>query len=123
MSTHSPPKGKRGCYTALKPDDAAEYATCPHNATVTQQMPPGSVHFAQAKCVNCGQHIRWLPRPENIERRRLDGFRLARLAMCNGLTSWERNFIRDLSQRKKLSPRQKAIIDELCGKHLKGATV
>jgi hypothetical protein len=59
-----------------------------------------------------------LPRPSTIKRRTLNGFRLARLAMCEGLNFWERGFVRDISNRQKLSPRQQEILDELVAKFL-----
>jgi hypothetical protein len=61
-----------------------------------------------------------LPKPQTIERRRLNGCRLARLAVCD-LTSWERNFVTDVSQQKKVSRRQQAIIDELVATYLEEA--
>jgi len=84
-------------------------------------MPEGHVHYAAESCVVCGRHIRWLPRPETIERRRLNGFRVARLVMCERLTRWEQHFVREVSLLKKLSPRQQAIVNELAATYLKGA--
>lgn len=98
-----------------------EYSACPHSATVTERMPRGHLHHAARRCAYCGAHLSWLPKPQTIERRRLNGCRLARLAMCDGLTSWERNFVFDVSQRKNVSPRQQAIIDELVATYLKEA--
>ena len=51
--------------------------------------------------------------------KKLNGFKLARLAMVDGLTTWERSFVRDVSQRRKLSPKQQQIIDRLCTDYLK----
>jgi len=121
MNALAPPKEKRGCNTALKTDNAAGYATCPHDATVTERMPEGHIHYAAEHCEHCGRYIRWLPRPENLERQRLNAFRLARLAMCDALSHWQRSFVRDVLQLRKLSPRQQAIVDELAATYLKEA--
>jgi hypothetical protein len=48
----------------------------------------------------------------------VNAFNLVRLAMCEGLSKWERAFVRDISQRQKLSPRQQEILDELVEKFL-----
>ena len=101
-----------------KLSDARAYHVCSHNATVTEQMPRGHIHHAREVCTHCGVFIRWLPKPETIERRRLNGFKLAKLAMCDRLTSWERHFVRDRSQRKRVSPKQQEIIDRLCATYL-----
>jgi hypothetical protein len=64
---------------------------------------------------------KFLPRPENVERRKLNGLRLAKLQMCAGLNSWEREFIQSLAkQGNKLSPKQQAVSDRLCATYLEG---
>ena len=88
-------------------------SVCKHAATVTERMPDSHIHHAAVRCADCGRHLRWIPKPETIERQRLNAFRLARLAMCDRLNSWERGFVRDVSKRRKLSPKQQAIIDRL----------
>ena len=82
-------------------------------------MPSGNLHYAAERCADCGSHLRWLPRPETLVRQKLNGFKLARLATVDGLTTWERSFVRDVSQRRKLSPKQQQIIDRLCADYLK----
>jgi hypothetical protein len=109
-------KGRRDKLTGGR-----EYSACPHSATLTEQMPRGHLHQAAVRCAYCGRHLRWLPKPETIERRRLNGFKLATLAMCDRLTSWERHFVRDSSQRKRVSPKQQEIIDRLCATYRKEA--
>ena len=47
------------------------------------------------------------------ERERVNAFRLARLAMRPDLTGWERQFIRSVSEKKHLSPKQEALIARL----------
>jgi hypothetical protein len=46
------------------------------------------------------------------------GYRLARLAICDRLSRWERNFVHDLLQRRKLTHRQQAIVDRMVAIYL-----
>jgi len=62
--------------------------------------------------------LRWLPKPSTLEHRRFNALRIARLTMCNGLTSWQRKFVSDIAPLRKLSPRQQEILDELVEKFL-----
>ena len=96
---------------------------CKHGATVTELMPGGHVHHAAVRCADCGRHLRWIPKPETVERQKLNGYKLARLGMLDGLSDWERGFVRDVSKRRKLSPKQQEIIDRLCADYLKTAVV
>jgi hypothetical protein len=94
-------------------------AYCPHNITQTVELPTGSVHFARMECATCGAFIKYVPRPENVERRKLLGEQIARLAMNLGLTAWERQFVSSLARRNgKLSPKQEEVFNRLCQTHL-----
>jgi hypothetical protein len=122
MHTHAPPGNGEGALQQAPPPNltgAAAYHACSSQATFTERMPAGHVHYAALRCAACGAFIGWLPKPETIERRRLNGFRLARLLMCGRPTSWERHFVGDVSQRKRVSPRQQKIIDRLCADYVK----
>ena len=92
---------------------------CKHGTTRVELMPQGHTHHAREVCATCRRHVRWLPKLGTVERQRLNAFRLARLAMCEGLNPWERNFLRSVSQRRKVSSKQQQIIDRLCADHLK----
>ena len=93
---------------------------CAHTSTVTEQMPENSRHFAKLKCAECGAFFRFLPRLENVERRKLNGFRLTRLQMCDGLNTWEREFAQSLAkQGTKFTPKQQAVFDRLCATYLR----
>ena len=113
-------KGRREKLTGLTQSNSGVSISqaCKHRATVTQQEPPGATHFSSEICLNCGAFVRWLPKPSTIERRTLNSFRLARLGMCEGLSPWQRRFVRDVSQQRKLSPKQQQIIDRLCADYL-----
>lgn len=117
----APPEKSGAVLAAPKTEPAGEYPPCTHSATARETLPTGHAHFAKVICVKCGVFIRWLPRPETIERRHLNGFRLAKLAMCAGLDAWERNFVCDVSRQRKLSPRQQEIVNKLAAKYLKEA--
>jgi hypothetical protein len=94
-------------------------AYCQHNITRTVQMPPTSGHFAKLECAICGAFLKFLPRPENVERRKLLGEQIARLAVNPGLTEWERQFVSSLARRNgKLSPRQEEVFNRLCQTYL-----
>ena len=83
-------------------------------------MPQESRHYAKLNCADCGAFLKFLPRPENVERRKLNGFRLAKLQMCPGLNAWERQFIDSLAKQgnNKLTPKQQAVLDRMCLAHL-----
>jgi hypothetical protein len=95
---------------------------CPHVATVTERTSAGHVHFARVKCRSCGAFLRWSPRPGTVQRRQLNGYRLARLGMCANLSDWERGFVESLSQQRKFLPRQLQIFDRLCAEYLEART-
>jgi hypothetical protein len=91
---------------------------CEHSDTRIEILAPPSVHFGKEICRNCDRVLRWIPKPTTIARQRFNAFRLIRLAMCEGLSPWERSFVRDVSQRRKFSPKQLAIINRLCAQYL-----
>jgi len=124
MNRSVPPEKETGAVShAPIPKPAGKYQQCQHNATHVQQMAAAHPHHAAERCADCGAFLRWLPRPETLETRRLNAFHLAKLSTCDALTPWQRDFMRDVSQRKTLSPRQQAIIDELAAKYVKGTAV
>ena len=69
------------------------------------------------ECADCGAFLKFLARPENIERRKLVGLQLAKLVEHTGLSPWERQFIGSLAkQGTKLSPKQQELlVDMLLG--------
>jgi hypothetical protein len=121
----SPPKEERRlCGTALKTrelptaycnDERAQ--CCKHANTYLERMAAGP-HYARKLCHDCGVFIKWVPKPETLEKKRLHGFRLAKLAMCAQLNAWERHFVSNMSRQRKFSPRQQAQIDQLVATYL-----
>jgi hypothetical protein len=81
-------------------------------------MPPGFQHHAKVICALCGRFIRWIEKPETIERRTRNAYTLARLGMCDGLSDWERAFVASISKCRTLSPKQQAVVDRLAAQYL-----
>jgi hypothetical protein len=96
---------------------AADQPVCLHTETLTKRARTG-FHFAKVSCARCGRFLRWIPKPENVERQRLNAFRLAQLGMHEYLNDWERKFVTSVSKLKKLSPLQQAVVDDLVKAHL-----
>ena len=131
---NSPPVKRRGgdwsattpncCCFGLDDDtplvcSAQPWSECEHANTRIEQLANGP-HFAKEFCTDCGRVLRFVPKPQTIERHRLNAFRLARLAMCHRLTHRERHFVAGISHRQKISPKQQQIIDRLCREYLEG---
>jgi len=96
-------------------------AYCTHNATKTVVLPAKSRHYARLECADCGAFLKFLPHPENVELRKLNGYRLAKLQMHAHLNSWERDFVESLAREgNKFTPKQQAVFDRLCSTYLKG---
>jgi hypothetical protein len=57
-----------------------------------------------------------LPKPENQQRRIINGYRLAKLQMHAGLNHRERQFIDSLANQgsTKFTPKQQELFDRLC---------
>jgi hypothetical protein len=116
MHAHAPPlnasaplaKGRREELTSER-----GYHACTHTATFTQQEPPGRTHYSREICIQCGRFLRWVPRPANVEGRRLNLARVARLLTCPWLSSWETGFVRSLSRQKKFSPKQEMLLGRI----------
>jgi hypothetical protein len=98
-----------------------QHDVCAHKFTVTQQERPGGTHYSREVCIQCGAFIRWLPKPVNVGRRKVNGFRLTKLMMRDDLDPWSRNFLKSLARQKHFSPRQQKVFDELVAKYLEGA--
>src|SRR5215472_2044657 len=89
---------------------------CEHEATRIVMEPPNSVHHAREICENCGRVLRWLPKPATIQQQQLNSYRIAKLALSQSLSSWERRFVQSLLLLRRLSPKQQGKLDELCDK-------
>jgi hypothetical protein len=94
------------------------YTRCQHKATQTIRMPEGFPHYGKIVCLLCARSLGWIPKPETLERRRWNAFQLARLSFAPSLSDWEKKFVQSVAGKKKLSPKQRAIIERLCAEHL-----
>jgi len=128
---NAPPKSEaRLCGPGLRKLKLAEHTPlvcsaqqeCSHEETRIAIEPPGSVHFAREVCRNCDRVLRFVPKPATVERQHTNAFRIAKLSMFGSLTSWERGFVKSVSQQRKLSPRQQACLDKLYAERLEGST-
>jgi hypothetical protein len=98
------------------PEDTSlrEFAQpCTHPVTRTERFPGVVPHYSHEVCVACGRHPRWHPKPRNVERRKLLAAYVARLAMCERLTSWEKGFVASVSKQRNVAPKHEAIIGRL----------
>jgi hypothetical protein len=95
---------------------------CAHTSTTSELLPRGGQHYAKLSCSACGQFLQFLPKPENQQRRIINGYRLAKLQMCAGLKPWEREFADGLAKtgHYKFTPAQQAVFDRLCLTYLDG---
>jgi hypothetical protein len=95
---------------------------CTHSSTATELLPRDSQHYAKLECADCGTFLRFLPKPENVTKWKLNGYKLARLQMAHGLNQWEREFVQFLAKlgNRKLTPKQQAVFDRLVLTHLEG---
>lgn len=87
-------------------------ATCQHfNSRVTPT--PELSHHAREDCLDCGKFLRWLPKPETIQRQADNAEKIVRLRSAN-LPKWEAGFMLSLEkQGRHFSPKQQATLDKI----------
>ena len=120
MRKRSPPSPQR-----LK--GGAMINQCPGCGSNNFRVAPAPApHNQKLICSDCDRHIKWLPKPKNIERHQNLKIRLQTLSFkVNG---WESIFINDLIKNLriterdgkifKLSPRQLETLEKIEGKSL-----
>ena len=86
---------------------------CDHADTRIAIEPPGSVHFGKEICRNCDRVLRWIPKPENVERRRVTAYRVAKMSMLPNLSPWQSKFLSSVIRQKKFSPKQTEVLERL----------
>ena len=74
-------------------------------------------HHSREICSSCRRFIRWIPSEETIKKRARNREMLAALSKLAHLTEWERQFIRDLSSTKNISPKQQVMLDNMRDKY------
>lgn len=70
-------------------------------------------HYAKLVCSDCQRFLRWEPHPKTIRQETENARILTELSKLENLGSWEREFIRDITTHKHLSPKQQAKLLEL----------
>ena len=100
-------------------DTALGAIICPHAATKAETMPPGSRHYAQLVCADCGAPLRYLPKPENAARWKSNEIKLALLQAIPDLKPWEREFINGLVRKGgRFNPKEQIAFNALCTTYL-----
>jgi hypothetical protein len=127
MNTGPPVKEKRGGHRVTAPNrfDVVDSTPlicgaqdeCEHSSTRIEQLASGP-HYAKEVCTDCGRVLRWIPKPTTPAHQRFNALRLVKLAMRPDLTHWEKNFVRSVSQLRKHSPKQQALLDRLVRQYL-----
>jgi hypothetical protein len=98
------------------------FKECAHEQTTVIRYPPSSPHYAKELCSKCRKFLRWIPKPETIQRQIQNTNTLGMLVLrIDDLDEWTRHFIRSVSGLKHLSPKQQQVLDDLRHKYL-GAT-
>jgi hypothetical protein len=85
---------------------------CEHTNTRIEQLASGP-HHAKEICSDCERVLRWLPKPENVARRRVNAYRVAKMLMAPGLTRWQTKFLSSVSRQQKFSPKQTAGLERM----------
>jgi recombinational DNA repair protein (RecF pathway) len=96
------------------------FGECSHSRTeiIPEKRGP---HHARKVCSVCRKFLGWIPKPETLMQQRENQRILGELTRLPNLSEWEREFIRDVTTHKHLSPKQQKTILELMEKYLKGA--
>lgn len=76
-------------------------------------IPLSGPHYAALRCGKCDKFIRWAPKPENQDLQRETAQTINRLLSSEKISSWESFFLRSISQQKKLSPKQREILNQI----------
>ena len=84
--------------------------THPHKVVVPEKRGP---HVATQICRDRKKFFSWIPKPESVARQHENTAILTSLSKLPNLPPWERQFVRDLTSHKHISPRQQAKLLEL----------
>jgi|SRR5215469_18379577 len=92
------------------------FKTCSHEHTQVVPEKRGP-HYAKLVCIDCKKFLRWMPSPESLKRREENARILTALVKRDGLSEWERQFVRDMSSHENISPKQQALLYQLRDKY------
>jgi hypothetical protein len=92
------------------------FPDCSHSVIQTV-FTPELQHFAKEVCADCGAFLRWLPKPENIERQKERQTQIEELQATGKLSAWEREFVATIIGQRTLSPKQAERFNAMLEKH------
>jgi hypothetical protein len=90
---------------------------CPHSRSHVELI-QGNSHHSHAICSDCCQHLYYMAKPSNTERRKQNAINIQKLLDSNRLTEWENGFCQGIHHNQRLTPRQNALLDQLVNKYL-----
>jgi hypothetical protein len=90
--------------------------THPHKIVVAEKRGP---HTAKLVCKHCKKFFQWVPSAENTKQRAENVLTLTALSKLPDLPSWERQFVRQLSTLRSISPKQQKKLLEIRDLYLK----
>jgi hypothetical protein len=95
-----------------------QFGDCPHPHKIVVAEKRGP-HHAKIICKDCKKFFSWVPKPQNVAQKRENDEILTALSKLKDLPSWERQFVRQLSTLRHLSPRQQEKLLQLRDLYLK----
>src|SRR6266576_5679643 len=78
----------------------------------------GGPHYSHSICSDCSQHLYYVAKPSNAERRKQNAINIQKLLDSNRLTEWENGFCQGIHHNQRLTPKQNALLDQLVIKYL-----
>lgn len=97
--------------------EVASKSNCDHRHTRTT-LTPELQHYAREDCALCGKFLRWLKKPETVEREKENAKKITQLRDVRGMCEWEKGFMLNLDkQGTRLSPRQQEWLDKIWVKY------
>ena len=81
------------------------FGDCPHAHKIVVPEKRGP-HYAKLICKHCHKFFGWVPDPENVRQKKENEQILTALAKLPNLPSWERQFVREISETSHISPKQ-----------------
>lgn len=85
---------------------------CDHGNVIFTATPE-LTHHGKETCLDCGKFLRWVPKPETLERDK-ENARKIELLKTKSMGDWEKGFLLSLEkQGRHFSPKQQDKLDEL----------
>lgn len=98
----------------------SDSSPCPHCGAYGRvnfvRMPKCSIHHAAKRCSECDAFLGWEPKPETKERHKKRRTLVKTLLQQSNLTTWEREFLLNIQDKRKLSPKQEEVLTKIAAK-------